>query len=168
MHIGLEEEVVLLYALYVCGRKPSKARATQFILTNHLLKSYGGDWERVATGEHRVENRIAFTRQNLKDKGDLLMPDRGTWAITQKGAERIEKVALKSLTWEEPKDELDIMLHEIKWDRFSDEFLKRLKSLGAELKKRREKIGEQCASPNGGPAMRLGNSGVAEGPPSVS
>jgi hypothetical protein len=69
MHIGLEEEIVLLYALYVCGRKPSKARATQFILSNHLLKPYEGHWERVATGEHRVDNRIAWTRQNLKDKG---------------------------------------------------------------------------------------------------
>jgi len=28
--------------------------------------------------------------------------------------------------------------------------------------------GELAASPNGGPAMRSGNSGVAEGPPSVS
>ena len=84
MHIGLEEEVVLLYALYSCGRKPSKARATQFILTNHLLKLYEGDRERVSTGEHRVDNRIAWTRQNLKDKGELSMPNHGTWAITQK------------------------------------------------------------------------------------
>jgi hypothetical protein len=30
------------------------------------------------------------------------------------------------------------------------------------------KIVEPCAAPNGGPATRLGNSGVTEGPPSVS
>ncbi len=152
MHLGLEEEIALLYTLYACGRKPSKARATQFIITNHLLKPYEGDWERVATGEHRVDNRIAWTRQNLKDKGELSMPDRGTWAITQKGVQRIEKVAIRSLSWEEPKDELDAILHEIQWDRVSDELLKRLKSLGAELKQRRGKMGEQVAAPNAGSA----------------
>ena len=135
MHIGREEEIVLLYVLYVCGRKPSKARATQFIIANHLLKSYEGDWERVTTGEHRVDNRIAWTRQNLKDKGELTMPGHGIWAITKKGVERIERVAILSLSWEDPKDEADLMMHEIRWDRFSDEFLKRLKALGAELKK---------------------------------
>lgn len=31
-----------------------------------------------------------------------------------------------------------------------------------------ERIGEQAAAPNGGPATRLGNSGATEGPPSVS
>jgi hypothetical protein len=142
MHIGIEEEIVLLYTLYTCGRKPSKARATQFIITNHLLKRYDGDWARVATGEHRVDNRIAWTRQNLKDKGELSMPDRGTWAITPKGVERIEKVAVRSLNWSEPTDDVDAMLHEIQWDRFSDEFLKRLKILGAELKERRKKQGD--------------------------
>ena len=152
MHITFEEEIVLLYALYVCGRKPSKGRATQFIITNHLLKPYEGDWERVATGEHRVDNRIAWIRQNLRDKSELSMPDRGTWAITPKGIDRIEKIALRSLIWEEPDDEISAMLHEIQWDRFSDEFLKRLKTLGAELKQQRDKKSEQSAAPNAGSA----------------
>jgi hypothetical protein len=30
----------------------------------------------------------------------------------------------------------------------------------------RQKIGEPCAAPNGGPATQRGNSGVMEGPPS--
>jgi hypothetical protein len=33
---------------------------------------------------------------------------------------------------------------------------------------RYDRGGEQSAAPNGGPAMQLGNSGVTEGPPSVS
>lgn len=155
MPVTIEEEVVLLYTLYVCGRKPSKGRATQFIITNHLLKHYEGDWEPVATGERRVDNRIAWTRQNLKDKGELSMPDHGTWAITQKGVERIEKIALRSLNWEEPDDEVSAMLHEIQWDRFSDEFLKRLKALGVDLKRRQEKKGEQGAAPNSRPPQQL-------------
>lgn len=149
MPVTIEEEVVLLYTLYVCGRKPSKARATQFIIQNRLFKSYEGDWERVATGEHRVDNRIAWTRQNLKDKGELSMPDRGTWAITPKGVERIEKIALRSLNWEEPTDEVSALLHGIQWDRFSDEFLKGLKALGTELKQRRERTIQPSAGATG-------------------
>ncbi len=34
--------------------------------------------------------------------------------------------------------------------------------------KSRERKAEPCTAPNGGPATRLGNSGVTEGPPSVS
>jgi hypothetical protein len=131
--ISIEEEIVLLYTLYVCGGKPSKGRATQFIISNGLLKERLRDWGRVATGEHRIENRIAWTRQNLKDKGELSMPREGIWQITQKGIQRIEKIAVRSLTWEEPRDDVSAMLHEIQWDRFSDEFLKRLKVLGKSL-----------------------------------
>lgn len=138
MHIGIEEEIVLLYTLYECGRKPSKARAIDFIVRNQLLKRYEGDSERVSTGESRVENRIAWTRQNLKDKGEIAMPKEGVWAITSKGVERIERIARKSLNWEEPDDDVTQMLHEIQWDRFSDEFLKRLKALGTKLKARQD------------------------------
>jgi hypothetical protein len=36
------------------------------------------------------------------------------------------------------------------------------------ISRRMKKIAEPCAAPNGGPATQLGNSGVTEGPPSVS
>src|ERR1017187_8379720 len=106
VHVTVEEEVVLLYALYACGRKPSKARATHFIMSNHLMKEREGDSDVVSTGESKVENRIAWTRENLKRNGGLSMPAHGTWAITQKGVERIEKIALGSLTWEERLNEV--------------------------------------------------------------
>ena len=138
MPVTIEEEVVLLYALYVCGRKPSKARATHFILSNHLMKEREGDSDVVSTRESRIENRIAWTRENLKIKGELSMPERGKWAITKKGEERIEKIAVKSLKWEEPDEELRAILRDVQWDRFSDEFLERLKTLGAELKQRQQ------------------------------
>src|SRR5438094_10523974 len=99
MPVTIEEEAVLLYAIYVCGGKPSKARATDFIMSNHLLKEREGDEDIVSTQESRVRNRIAWTRENLKLKGELSMPNHGTWAITQKGMEMeiIEKIALRSL-----------------------------------------------------------------------
>ena len=152
MPVTVEEEIVLLYTLYVCGRKPSKARATQFIILNDLMKEREGDTDVVSTQESRVENRIAWTRQNLKEKGELSMPDRGTWAITQKGVERIERIALRSLKWQEPVDELDAMFHEFRWDRFSDAFLQRLKTLGAELNQRQREKDERSAGSNDGSA----------------
>src|SRR5437868_3807702 len=91
MTTTLEDEVVLLYALFVCGGKPSRARATHFILTNDFIKTASRDHQIVSTGESRLENRIAWTRQNLKDKGELSMPNHGTWAITEKGKIRILK-----------------------------------------------------------------------------
>ena len=85
MPVTVEEEIVLLYALYSCGGRLSKSRATEFIIRNHLMKERDGDYDAVATDESRIENRIAWTRQNLKDKGQLAMPEHGTWQITPAG-----------------------------------------------------------------------------------
>jgi len=130
MTVTAEEEIVLLYALYACGRRPSKSRATEFIVTNHLLKERDGDYDAVATDESRIENRIAWTRQNLKTKKQLAMPERGTWEITSTGIERLEKAAIKSLIWQD--DDLRDIIG-ISWERFSPEFLERLKILGQKL-----------------------------------
>jgi hypothetical protein len=128
MTVTREEEIVLLYTLYVCGRRPSKGRATEFIISNQFLKESQGDDDTVSTGESRIENRIAWIRQNLKSKGELSMPQIGTWEITGKGIERIEKTAIRSVTWED-----DVLL-DIFWERFSAAFLERLKMLGRTLK----------------------------------
>ena len=133
MPVTKEEEIVLLYALYACGRKPSKSRATEFIITNHFLQEEEGDFDTVSTDESRIENRIAWTRQNLKDKGELAMPQRGTWEITAKGIERLERAAIKSLSWEED-DTRDLLA--ILWKRFTPAFLERLNELGRKLKEK--------------------------------
>ena len=73
----IEEEIVLLYTLYVCGRRPSKAQATQFILSNHFLQDRDRDYGEVTGGESRIENRIAWTRENLRRKGLLGGQDHG-------------------------------------------------------------------------------------------
>jgi hypothetical protein len=138
MPITREEEVVLLYTLYTCGKKPSKGRAIEFILSNELLRERDHDMERVATGEPRIENRIAWTRQNLKDKGQLSMPDTGIWAITPAGTERIEKVAVRSLEWEDPNDPTFMDIVGFPWDRFSTIFLQRLREMGTRLKEQKK------------------------------
>jgi len=95
----IEEEIVLLYTLYVCGRRPAKAQATQFILSNHFLQERDRDYGEVTGGESRVENRIAWTRENLRRKGHLGGQDHGIWDITPAGIERLRKAAIRSLTW---------------------------------------------------------------------
>ena len=138
MPITHEEEVVLLYTLYTCGKKPSKGRAIEFIMSNKLLQEKDQDKERVATGEQRIENRIAWTRQNLKDKGQLSMPDTGIWAITPAGITRIEKVALRSLEWKDPNDPDFSDLVGFPWDRFSTVFLQHLRDMGTQLNEKKK------------------------------
>jgi len=127
MTVTREEEIVLLYALFMCGKRPSKSRATEFILHRGYLKERNGDDEAVSTGESRIENRIAWVRQNLRQKGQLDMPQRGTWAITHEGVERLKGVAIKSLSW---KDNLILVDLGIEWERFTFKFLEDLKALG--------------------------------------
>jgi restriction endonuclease Mrr len=131
MPVTVEEEVVVLYALYACGGKASKARAIHFIASNYLMRELDGDEDIVATDETRVENRIAWTRQTLKDKGELDMPERGKWQLTQKGRDRIERIADRSLNWQDESGQGGDMY--LRYDRISGELLKCLKTLGGEL-----------------------------------
>jgi len=129
MTVTREEEIVLLYALYVCGKRPSKGRATDFILGKNYFVEKQGDEDTVTTGESRIENRIAWIRENLKIKDQLDGSQRGIWAITAKGIERIESAAIKSLKWEEDMvKDLGIV-----WERFSVDFLADLNQLGRVL-----------------------------------
>ncbi len=127
----VEEEIVLLYTLYVCGRRPSKSRATEFILSNHFLQERDRDYGEVAGGESRIENRIAWTRENLRRKGYLGGQEHGIWDITPAGIERLRKTAIRSLTWD--KEEFELL--GIAWKRFTPAFLDRLKTLAEHFNK---------------------------------
>lgn len=67
--------------------------AKHFQLTDEELR------ETVKSGDNRWENRIAWTRNNLRKKGELDSPKRGIWRITDKGRRRIHQVVA------EPEDE---------------------------------------------------------------
>jgi hypothetical protein len=71
MPVTVEEEVVVLYAVHACGGKPSKGRATEFILSNQLMKERVGDYDTVSTvtcvcsnllQKPLKRNRIGFCR----------------------------------------------------------------------------------------------------------
>ena len=71
MPVIAEEEVVVLYAVHACGGKPSKGRATEFILSNQLMQERVGDYDTVSTvtcvcsnllQKPLKRNRIGFCR----------------------------------------------------------------------------------------------------------
>jgi restriction endonuclease Mrr len=93
MGVDREEEVIILYALHRCGGKGSKARIIHFITENDLLKPREGDTELRQTRETKIENDLAWARENLKEKRQLSMPKHGVWQITDLGRERLFRVA---------------------------------------------------------------------------
>lgn len=44
----------------------------------------------IASGGNKWTNRIQWVRQHLIDKGELISPERGIWAITDKGRQRVQ------------------------------------------------------------------------------
>ena len=141
MPVTAEEEIVVLYSLYCLGGAATKADATEFILSRQLLQSLPGDDDTVATGETRIANRIAWSRENLTRKNpiQLSMPRHGTWQITAAGQERLFRTAKRSC--QDDKNGV-ATFDDIFWDRFSAKFLRGLRSLGTA----RIKYDEQMAS----------------------
>jgi restriction endonuclease Mrr len=93
MTLDEEEQVLVLYALYRCGGKGSKARIIQFIVENGLLKPRDGDTEIRQNGERKYENDLAWASESLKEKKFLTRPKHGIWQITDLGRERMFGVA---------------------------------------------------------------------------
>ena len=70
---------------------------------------------------------------------------------------RLEKVAIKSLSWQDPDPDNELgFLVGPSWDRFSQEFLSRLRTLGRELQERSKTKGEPDGPANGSQPIRSG------------
>ncbi|PYI92471.1 MAG: hypothetical protein DME97_09095 [Verrucomicrobia bacterium] len=126
MHITREEEIAVLYALHCHGGTASKSQVVELILRNKLLQPRVDDEEIVATGERRIVNRIAWLRQNLKQKGDLMMPRRGVWQSTPAGRRRLFRLAER--LHNDADDDLGILDQEF-FERLTPNFLARLRAL---------------------------------------
>jgi hypothetical protein len=57
--VDLEEQIIILYALYRCGGKGRKARIIYYITENNLLKPREGDTDMRQTRETKLENDLA-------------------------------------------------------------------------------------------------------------
>lgn len=129
MNITREEEITVLYALYCHGGAATKSEVVDMILRNNLLRPRADDAEMVATGEPRIVNRIAWIRQNLKQKGDLTMPRHGVWELTANGQQRLFRLA-RGL-----HDEAGGNLHGLGkefFERLSANFVARVRALAAQ------------------------------------
>jgi hypothetical protein len=91
--VDLEEQIVILYAVHRCGGKGRKGQVIRFIIRNDLMKARPGDTDHRQTGETKLENDLAFAREDLKEQGWLSMPEHGVWQITQTGREKLLRVA---------------------------------------------------------------------------
>ena len=127
MPITREEEIAVLYALHCCGGKATKSRVVEFIIRNELLQPRAGDDDVVSSGESRIANRIAWSRENLKEKKQLAMPEIGTWQITDAGRERLFRLAAR--LFDDPEGSVQL-LDDLMWDRFTPSFLDKLRKVG--------------------------------------
>jgi hypothetical protein len=83
-----------------------------------------GDSDRRQNGEHALENDLAFSRENLKEKRQLSMPKHGYWQITDLGRERLFRVA-RAVHAKKPSSELFL--------RYTEKFLSEMYELGEKL-----------------------------------
>ena len=93
MNNDKQEEIVILFELFQRGGKASKARVTTNIIGNGYLKPRPQDHTTRQGRETILENDLAWARENLREKGDLAMPEWGVWQITEKGKERLLRVS---------------------------------------------------------------------------
>jgi restriction endonuclease Mrr len=126
MGLDREEEIIILYALHRCGGKGSKARIIHFITENGLLKPREGDTELRQTRETRIENDLAWSRANLKEKRQLSMPKNGVWQIADLGRQRLFRVA-GNIHAKKPDPDW--------FHRYNEKFIAEMAELGGELSK---------------------------------
>ena len=124
MNNDKQEEVVILFELFSRGGKASKARVTANIIYNGYLKPRPHDHVTRQGRETTLENDLAWARENLKEKGELAMPEWGVWQMTEKGKERLFRVA--RVIYEKQPDAT--------WfERYSQKFLDCVSALGKRL-----------------------------------
>ncbi len=82
--------------------------------------------EQLVSGGNKWTNRIQWVRQKLLDQGDLFSPERGVWAITEKGKERISGVNIGPAT---PQITNLVEIYENYEDDFRSQLLDRLHDL---------------------------------------
>jgi hypothetical protein len=124
MSVDKEEEIIILYALYSCGGKGRGTRIIFYIVVNGLIKPRPGDAELRQNGETVLENDLAFSRENLKEKRQLSMPKHGFWQITNLGSERLFRVAA-AMHASKPAAE--------QFSRYTDKFITQMVELAKKL-----------------------------------
>lgn len=93
-------------------------------IQNQLLKAREGDTDLRQTRETKVENDLAWAREDLKEKRYLSMPEHGIWQITELGREILFTIA-KRVYAEKPDESF--------FQRLNEKFIAKLFELGCKL-----------------------------------
>jgi hypothetical protein len=119
-HLEKQRRMVLLLVLFILKYKygkswPDKTQVTNFVSIHQLLRLRPEDRKKVSTGEEAWVNKLAWTRNDLKDSGLLQMPETGVWAITPSG----EDAALKWMGGDRSSDD-EVVARNRAWRTFQD------------------------------------------------
>ena len=87
--IDKEEQLALVLALYVLDQlgspAPKKIQVLRFVKARGLITLYDDDDLLRENGEPKWMNDLSWAREDIKNRGFLVMPEIGVWMISEKG-----------------------------------------------------------------------------------
>ena len=121
-----ELEVIILYTLTPRGGKVSTSRALAIIQTSGWVKEKLGDEEERSVNESKLENDLRWTRNRLRELGQLDGSQRGLWIITEEGSKRLHKIASDGAS----KSDAELTAIAAKRERYTIKFVSELRDFG--------------------------------------
>lgn len=104
--VDKEEQIALVLALYILEqidpRPPKKIQVLRFIKSRDLITFYEEDELVRDNGEYKWMNDLSWAREDIKERGFLLMPEVGVWKLSDRGRSWIIDKAKK---WTEASEE---------------------------------------------------------------
>ena len=124
-----EKQVAILLALYVNRGKMSASSALNFIESERLLLPAEGDEKQVSTGESAFRNSLRWERNRLREIGEIDGSHPGSWIITAKGRERIERIS-RAVHAKGISEDSNLKLHGL--ERYAPRMIRLLRSIGSQ------------------------------------
>jgi hypothetical protein len=144
-----ELEVIILYTLASRGGKVSASRALEIILSSGWLHDQPDDHlHRQTVNETKIANDLRWSRNRLRELGQLDGSQPGTWIISSTGRERLHRIA--GNVAKKSTDELHFLSAE-HLERYTPTFLMALREYGDKLPESLDawgKQGDQIADTN--------------------
>jgi hypothetical protein len=123
-----EEQLAVLYALRCVHPRTDPRSVVAFVLEKKLLIPRPDDNDIVSNGQRRIENRIYWIRQDLKELGELDGSEPGHWFLNLKGESRL---ASEAICYHREAQAGLAPIAELMAERMTPEFLGKLRKLGA-------------------------------------
>jgi hypothetical protein len=122
-----ELEVIILYTLATRGGKVATSRALEIIQTSGWVKEKLDDeQERSSVNESKLQNDLRWTRNRLREHGELDGSQPGVWIITEEGRKRLHKIASNAAS----KSDAELTEIAETLERYTIKFLSELRDFG--------------------------------------